>query len=162
MTDLWIHSPLLEWLSLHLTSTTRWRIWGAYHFTLSTWSIETSQKRPAHSSNISGYISWTGYAFGEFLFGMEKIPSDFEISEIFWTTWFVHRPSSVSFTFPWICSTPPSSLQFWYCIKTQRKEKQTWFYLEIEFWQLRYFPLENHKARNILWCFWEIQTMRAD
>lgn len=45
---------------LHFTSATRWRIWGAYHLTLSTCSTVTSQQWPDNSQilKLSKVLFW--------------------------------------------------------------------------------------------------------
>lgn len=73
-----------------------------------------------------------------------RLPCDFEISEIISMEWFVHWPSSVSFTLPWTCSTPPSSLQFWCCMKTWKIN----IWIANLVWQSRFFFLQSSKSKN--------------
>lgn len=100
----------------HLTSATRWRMWGAYHFTLSTCSTLTSQQWPANNTQFTVLHLQSNAVTNIHLFWVEKIiPSDLAISLIESDTCLVHEFSSESLTFPCTCSIPPSLLHYQNC-----------------------------------------------
>ena len=96
----------LRW---HLTSTTRWRMWGPYHLTRSTCCIETSQHKPEAKLLLS-VLHTVKQLPKNSTHARQIIPSDCAMLLIELVTYSNHDFSSESLTFSWTWRTPPSAL----------------------------------------------------